>query len=188
MALWGILLGVAAVVFLLILVFWAIAARNRFVRYENAIDNAWAQIDVQLQRRADLIPNLLETVKGYMKHERATLEAVTNARAALMQASGPPAKMAAEGLLEKALGRLFAVAEAYPDLKANTNFLQLQDELAHTENKVAFSRQHYNDAVLRYNNAIEVFPANLIASAGNRKEKEMLEIPAEARALPKVSF
>ena len=180
----GIIVGILAV----ILVFWFISLYNKFVRYENAIDNSWAQIDVQLQRRGELIPNLLETVKGYMKHERETLDSVTQARAALMQAGNPNQKMAAEGVLEKALGRLFAVAEAYPDLKANTNFLQLQDELTHTENKIAFSRQNYNDSVLRFNNAIEVFPNSIIAGMTNRKEKPMLEAPEAARAVPKVQF
>jgi LemA protein len=185
----GMIVLIIVAIIAVILVFWGIAKRNGFVRAENRIDNAWAQIDVQLQRRADLIPNLIETVKGYMKHERGTLEAVTNARVSLMKATTPQGKMAAEGMLEQALGKLFAVAEAYPDLKANTNFLQLQDELTHTENKVSFARQHYNDAVLAYNNAIEVFPASVIAGmTGHGKAKPMLEIPAEARVLPKVSF
>ncbi len=179
-----VLVGVAVV----ILVFWVIGLYNKFVRLENRIDNAWAQIDVQLQRRGELIPNLMETVKGYMKHERETLESVTNARAALMKATDPASKMAAEGILEQALGRLFAVAEAYPDLKANTNFLQLQDELTHTENKIAFTRQHYNDSVLAYNNAVEQFPANLVAKATGRQEKAMLEVPEETKAVPKVQF
>ncbi len=185
----GLIMGIIAVVVFLIIIFWAIAARNRFVTLENRIDNAWAQIDVQLQRRGELIPNLIETVKGYMKHERETLQAVTDARTQLMGATSPQGKMAAEGLLEQALGKLFAVAEAYPDLKANTNFLQLQDELTHTENKIAFSRQHYNDSVLAYNNAIEVFPANVIAGmTGHSQEKPMLEVPEATKAVPKVSF
>src|SRR5688500_16131353 len=171
-----------------ILVLWVIAKYNAFIRAENRIDNAWAQIDVQLQRRGELIPNLLETVKGYMKHEREVLENVTKARAGLMAAQNPAAKMAAEGMLEKALGRLFAVAEAYPDLKANTNFLNLQDELTHTENKIAFSRQAYHDSVLTYTNATETFPRSVIASMTNRKEKPMLAVPEAARAVPKVAF
>ncbi len=176
-------------VVLVLIVIWAIALYNGFVRAENRIDNAWAQIDVQLQRRGELIPNLVETVKGYVKHERETLDSVTQARAALMKAGSPQQKMAAEGMLEQALGKLFAVAEAYPDLKANTNFIQLQDELTHTENKVAFSRQAYNDAVLAFNNAIEVFPASIIANmTGKGQEREMLEVPVESKAVPKVSF
>ncbi len=183
---WLLVIGIVVAV---ILVIWVISLYNKFVRAENRIDNAWAQIDVQLQRRGELIPNLIETVKGYAKHERETLDSVTQARAALLSAKGPQQAMAAEGMLEKALGKLFAVAEAYPDLKANTNFQQLQEELAHTENKVAFARQHYNDAVLAFNNAIEVFPANLIANmVGKGQEKEMLEAPTETKAVPKVSF
>lgn len=184
-SIWITVLSILAVALLLL---WVVSLYNRFVRLENRIDNAWAQIDVQLQRRGELIPNLMETVKGYMKHERETLDSVTQARAALMSAQNPAGKMAAEGLLEQALGKLFAVAEAYPDLKANTNFLQLQDELAHTENKIAFSRQHYNDSVLAYNNAVETFPARIIANMTNRTEKPMLEAPEAARAVPKVQF
>ncbi len=184
----GTILGIIALIILVIAVFWFIGVYNKMVRAENRIDNAWAQIDVQLQRRGELIPNLMETVKGYMKHERETLESVTNARASLMKAATPGAKMAAEGMLEQALGKLFAVAEAYPDLKANTNFLQLQDELTHTENKIAYSRQHYNDSVLAFNNLIEVFPNSIIAGMTNRKEKEMLAVPEATKAVPKVSF
>ena len=170
----------------LLLVLWVFSAVNRFIRYENAIDNAWAQIDVQLQRRGELIPNLIETVKGYAKHEKAAIDSVTQARAAMMGATSREGKMKAEGVLEQALGRLFAVAEAYPDLKANQNFLSLQDELSHTENKVAFARQAYNDSVLRYNNAIETFPGRFVA--GSRTEKPMLAVPEATKALPKVQF
>ncbi len=185
MILLWVLIGLAV-----ILVIWFIALYNKFVRLENQIDNSWAQIEVQLQRRGELIPNLINTVKGYAAHERETLDSVTQARAALLKAgSNPAAAMAAEGMLEQALGKLFAVAEAYPDLKANQNFLQLQDELAHTENKISFARQHYNDSVLSFNNAIEVFPANIIANmTGKGEEKEMLEAPEAARAVPEVSF
>ena len=183
---WYIYVGIGVVALLII---WFIALYNRFVRYENTIDNAWAQIDVQLQRRGELIPNLVSTVKGYASHEKETLNAVTQARASLMKATSPAGKMAAEGMLEQALGKLFAVAEAYPDLKANTNFLQLQDELSHTENKIGFARQHYNDAVLAFNNSIEVFPASIVASmTGKATEKEMLAVPVESRVLPKVEF
>jgi LemA protein len=170
MAPWTTILLIAVVA---ILVLWIFATINRFIRYENAIDNAWAQIDVQLQRRGELIPNLIETVKGY-------------ARAAMVGATTREGKMKAEGMLEQALGRLFAIAEAYPDLKANTNFLQLQDELSHTENKIAFARQAYNDSVLRYNNSIETFPGRFVA--GSRKEKPMLAVPEATKALPKVQF
>src|SRR5687767_6345382 len=183
MALWlWVLLGIAA----LLLVIYVFSLINRFVRYENAIDNAWAQIDVQLQRRGELIPNLIETVKGYAKHEKAAIDSVTQARAAMMGATTREGKMQAEGILEQALGKLFAIAEAYPDLKANTNFLSLQDELSHTENKIAFARQAYNDSVLRYNNAIETYPAKWFA--GGRTEKPMLSAPEAVRAVPKVQF
>src|SRR5688500_13043587 len=171
-----------------ILVLWVIAKYNAFIRAENRIDNAWAQIDVQLQRRGELIPNLLETVKGYMKHEREVLENVTKARAGLMAAQNPAAKMAAEGMLEKALGRLFAVAEAYPDLKKNTNLLNLYYEITHTDHKIACSHQPYNDSVLTYSNAIGTCPGSVIASMANRKEKPMLADPEAARAVPKVVF
>jgi len=171
-----------------IVAFYFIGARNKIVRLENRIDNAWAQIDVQLKRRADLIPNLVNTVKGYASHEKEVLENVTKARASLMSAKTPQDSMAAEGFLEQALGKLFAVAEAYPDLKANQNFLQLQDELTHTENKVGFARQHYNDAVLSFNNTVEQFPSNMVANAMGKKERAMLEVAPVDRAVPDVSF
>lgn len=173
-------------VLLVILVIYTFVLINRFVRYANAIDNAWAQIDVQLQRRGELIPNLMETVKGYAKHERELFEKVTQARSQMMGATTPQGKMAASGILDQALGRLFAVAEAYPDLKANTNFLQMQDELSHTENKISFSRQHYNDSVLRYNNAIQTYPAKWFA--GGRTTRQMLAVPEHTKAVPKVAF
>ena len=177
---------VGGVVVLLLL--WVVYAYNRVIRYENAIDNAWGQIDVQLKRRADLIPNLVNTVKGYAAHEKTVLENVTAARSALMNAQTPTAANEADNMLTQALGKLFAVAEAYPDLKANTNFLQLQDELTHTENKVGFSRQHYNDSVLRFNNTVEQFPGNLVAKAMGKKERAMLEIPPADREVPRVAF
>jgi LemA protein len=182
------LLGLAGVLLLVILVAMGIAYYNRFVRYSNQIENAWAQIDVQLKRRTDLIPNLLETVKGYAKHEREVLENVTKARAALMTAGSPQEKIDADNMLTGALKSLFAVSENYPDLKANQNFLQLQDELTHTENKVAFSRQFFNDSVLRYNNTIESFPGNVFAGIFSRQRKAMLDIPEAERAVPKVAF
>ncbi len=180
---WLIIAGIAL---LIILVLYFFAAVNRFTRYGNAIDNAWAQIDVQLQRRGELIPNLMETVKGYAKHERELFENVSKARAGMMSAQGPAAKMAASGVLDQVLGRLFAVAEAYPELKANTNFLQLQDELSHTENNISFSRQNYNDSVLRYNNAIQTYPGKWFA--GGRTARQMLAVPEASKAVPKVAF
>ena len=161
---------------------------NKIIRLENRIDNAWGQIDVQLRRRADLIPNLMETVKGYMKHEREVLENVTKARSALMTAKTPRENMDADTMLTGALKTLFAVAESYPDLKANQNFLNLQDELTHTEDKISYARQHYNDSVLYFNNTIETFPGAIFARFMNKTEKEMLTIPEEAREVPKVSF
>jgi len=179
-------LGVIAV-----LVIALIAVYNGLVRLRNEVKNAWAQIDVQLKRRYDLIPNLVETVKGYMKHERETLEAVTNARtiAQKMVDAGAQARGKAEGELTSALMRLLAVAEAYPDLKANQNFLALQEELTSTENKISFSRQFYNDSVLRYNNQTQVFPSNVIAGMFGFKSGEFFEVTtATEREAPKVSF
>ena len=150
---WIILLIVVALIVVAL-----IALYNRLVRYRNRVDNAWAQIEVQLKRRWDLIPNLIETVRGYAQHERGTFEAVTEARAAAQTAQGPAATAAAEGILGQALGRLFAVAEAYPELQADENFRQLQTELSETENRIAVSRQVYNDTVLTYNNSIQTFP------------------------------
>ena len=161
---------------------------NRFVRLRNRVDNAWAQIEVQLKRRWDLIPNLVETVKGYAEHERGTFEAVTQARAAAQNAKSPGETAAAEGILGQALGRLFAVAEAYPELQADENFRQLQSELAETENRIAVSRQVYNDTVLTYNNAIQVFPGVLVAGMFNFLKREFFETDEAQRAVPQVDF
>jgi LemA protein len=182
-------IGIIIVVLILViflLVFWGYY--NRIIRLENRIDNSWAQIDVQLRRRAELIPNLMETVKGYMKHEKEVLENVTKARSAIMKAKTPQENIEADNMLTGALKSLFAVAENYPDLKANQNFLNLQDELTHTEDKIAYSRQHYNDSVLSFNNTIETFPGLIFARRMGKKEREMLQIPEAARELPKVKF
>jgi len=155
------------------------------------VKNAWAQIDVQLKRRYDLIPNLIETVRGYMKHERETLESVTKARNLAQQLSGGSvgARSKAETELSSALARLLVVVEAYPDLKANQNFLALQEELTSTENKISFSRQFYNDSVLRLNNQTQMFPSNIVASMTSFKAEEFFEVTvAEEREAPKVSF
>src|SRR6187549_1705786 len=157
MLLW-ILLAIVVLLVVVLVLFY-----NRLVRLRNRVENAWAQVDVQLKRRYDLIPNLVETVKGYAAHERGTFEAVTNARTRAQAAQGPAEQGAAEGILSQALGRLFAVAEAYPELQADENFRQLQDELANTENRIAVSRQVYNDTVLTYNNAIQTVPGVLLA-------------------------
>jgi LemA protein len=174
-----------------ILLIFFIATYNGLIRLRNQVRNAWAQIDVQLKRRYDLIPNLIETVKGYMKYERATLEAVTKARnLAQSLASGDVgARSKAEGELSSALARLLAVAERYPDLKANQNFLALQEELTSTENKISFSRQYYNDSVLNLNNKAQMFPSNIVASMTGFKLGEFFEVTvAEEREAPKVSF
>ncbi len=179
-----------AVIIIVVIIFliWFFSFYNKIIRNENRIDESWAQIDVQLKRRADLIPNLLESVKGYMKHEKEVLESVTKARTSLLNAGTPQESIDSDNMLTGALKTLFAVSENYPDLKANTNFLNLQDELAHTENKVAYARQHYNESVLNFNNTVETFPGVIFAKMMNKSEHPMLEIPAEDRELPKVSF
>jgi LemA protein len=184
---WYIIVGVIVILIIVVL----IATYNKLVRLRNQVKNAWAQIDVQLKRRHDLIPNLIETVKGYMKHERETLEAITKARNLAQQAasSGPGVRSKAETELSSALGRLLAVVENYPDLKANQNFLALQEELTSTENKISFSRQYYNDSVLSYNNRTQMFPSNIVASMTGFKASEFFEVSvAEEREAPKVSF
>jgi len=194
-----IVLGVLLLI-VVVLVLWGVGIYNSLVTLRNRFKNAFAQIDVQLKRRYDLIPNLVETAKGYMKHERETLEAVIKARnsavSAVQAAAANPGDASAmrglagaEGQLTASLGRLFAVAEAYPDLKANQNMMQLSEELTSTENKVAFARQAYNDSVMSYNNQREMFPGSLIAGMFNFTPAQLLELdePA-ARQAPKVSF
>ena len=161
---------------------------NNMVTKRNRIDNAWQNIDTQLQRRNDLIPNLVETVKGYAKHESSTLEAVTAARSAVSSARTPEEKMQASNVLTDALTHLFAVSEAYPDLKANANFQQLQSELTDTENKISYARMSYNDCVLEYNNAIETFPGNIVAGGKFRQRQGFEVATASAREAPKVQF
>ncbi len=174
-----------------ILLIMMVSMFNGLVRLRNQVKNAWAQIDVQLKRRYDLIPNLMETVKGYMKHERETLEAVTKARNVAQQVSsqGAGERSKAETELSSALARLLVVVERYPDLKANQNFLALQEELTSTENKISFSRQYYNDSVLKYNNKTQMFPSNIMANTMGFKPGEFFEVTVtEERAAPKVSF
>ena len=182
MAIW-IILGVVVVIGLYVVITY-----NGLVSLRNRIENAWAQIDVQLKRRYDLIPNLVETVKGYAAHERETLDAVVTARTAAMAASGPHDQAEAENMISGALKSLFALSEAYPDLKANTNFLNLQEELTGTEGRIAYARQFYNDAVLRYNTKIESFPANLLAPRFSFVEREYFEVEDQARGNVAVDF
>ena len=173
---------------LVLLIGMFIVLYNGLVGQRMGVKNAWAQIDVQLKRRYDLIPNLVETVKGYAKHEQTTLEKVMQARNACVSAVGPKAVGEAEGMLTGALKSLFAVVEAYPDLKANANFMALMEELTSTENKIAFSRQFYNDSVARYNTAIQSIPSNLVASLGGFQPAELLTIPEGEKQNVKVQF
>jgi len=175
---------------LVVLALIVVGMFNALVRLRNQVKNAWAQIDVQLKRRYDLIPNLVETAKGYMTHERETLEAVIKARQQAIDLSGGIADQAkAENMLSQTLRSLFAVSENYPNLKANENFLALQEELTSTENKIGFSRQFYNDQVLSLNNKTEMFPSNIIAGMFNFKQAEFFELEeAEEREAPKVQF
>jgi LemA protein len=182
----GVIVGIVV-----ILAIAFVAVYNGLVRLRNQMKNAWAQIDVQLKRRHDLIPNLVETVKGYMKHERETLEAVTKARNIAQQAASasPGERAKVEGDLSSALSRLLAVVEKYPDLKAIQSFLALQEEVTSTENKISFSRQFYNDSVLTYNNQIQMFPSNVVAGMTGFKAGEFFEVKETAeREAPKISF
>jgi len=165
-----------------------IAYFNKFVILGNRIDNSLAQIDVQLKKRADLVPNLIEIVKGYVKHESAMIDKVTEARKALLSAKDITSKVKAGDKLQGALKSIFALAENYPNLKANENFLQLQQELSAIEDKVAYSRQFYNDSILDYNNSIQVFPGNIFAGIFNRTKKEFLQIKSSERAAPQIKF
>jgi LemA protein len=180
--------GGALLLLAIVVVGAVIAIYNRLVTLRNRVENAWAQIDVQLRRRYDLIPNLVETVKGYAGHESSVFEKVTEARSAAINAQGVVEQGQAENMLSGALKSLFAVAEAYPDLKANQNFLQLQDELTNTESKIAYARQFYNDSVMSLNTAIQSFPSNLIAGTFGFAQRDYFEIEAAAAEPPKVSF
>lgn len=185
-----VLLAIFGFIVLVILTF--IGLYNSLQRKKLNAENAWSDIDVQLKRRHDLIPNLVNTVQGYAAHEKSTLEEVTKARSAAVDAQGIPSQMGAENMLTQALGKLFAVAEAYPDLKANTNFLQLQEELTTTENKISFSRQHYNQTVKKFNEATKVFPSNIVASMFHFSTMDFFELDeaeaAAVREVPKVQF
>ena len=174
---------------IVLLALWAIGIYNSLVRLKKRCDNGWAQIDVQLKRRHDLIPNLVETAKGYLKHEREVLENVTKARQQAIDASGVKDQAQAENFLSRTLRSLFAVVENYPDLKANQNMLAVQEELVSTENRISFARQHYNDTVMAYNTRTEVFPSSVIAGMFNFEQREFFELEDEAqREAPKVDF
>jgi LemA protein len=173
---------------IVIFILWLIGMYNGLVRFRNQIDNAWSQIDVQLKRRFDLIPNLVETVKGYAKHEREVFENVTKARNMLGSAQTLADKAKADNMISSTLKSLFAVAEAYPQLKANENFMQLQEELSGTESKIAYARQFYNDSVLSFNNKIQMFPSNIIAGMFNFVKREFFKTEGAEREAVKVKF
>lgn len=180
--------GVIIGLIVLVIVVWVIAAYNNLVRNKNIVKNAWSQIDVQLKRRYDLIPNLVEVVKDYMSYEQETLENVTKARNMAMNASGMAEQAKAENMLTGALKSLFAVVENYPELKANENVMKLQEELTSTENRISYARQFYNDTVMRFNTMIEMFPTNIIAGMFNFKQFEFFEAPEEERKNVKVDL
>lgn len=181
-------MGWIPILLVVLIVGYVIVTFNALVRLKNVVANAWKQIDVQLQRRHDLIPNLVEAVRGFMQYEQETLERVIQARSKAVSAAGVPAKAQAEGELTMALGRLFALAENYPQLKANENVLKLQEELSTTENQIAFARQFYNDMVMRFNTKQEVFPTNLFARLLGFEPRDYFEAPVQAREVPKVDL
>ena len=175
-------------VIIIVLALFLVVLYNGLVQKKNRVDNSWSQIDVQLKRRADLIPNLIETVKGYAGHEKTVFENVTKARSAMMSAGSVKEKAEASNMLTGALKSLFAVAENYPQLRASENFMQLQEELSGTESKIAATRQFYNDSVLELNNAVQTFPSNVIAGTFGFVKKEYFEVEEAAKTVPKVSF
>jgi LemA protein len=181
----GLIIGIVIAVIVIGVI---VGIYNGLVRTRNQVKNAWQQIDVQLKRRNDLIPNLVNTVKGYMKHEKTLLENITKARSALMKSEGVEDQAKASGELTGMLKSLFAVSENYPDLKANENFIQLQEEITGTENKIAYSRQHYNDMVMHFNNKIEVFPNNVFAGMFNFEQAKGFEATEEEKKNVEVSF
>jgi LemA protein len=183
-----VIVAIILIVVLVLVALYAVVSYNGLVSMRNRIENAWAQIDVQLKRRYDLIPNLVETVKGYAAHERETLDAVIQARNAGMNAEGPHDQAQAENMLTGALKSLFALSEAYPDLKANQNFAQLQEELTGTEGRIAYARQFYNDTVYRYNTKVQSFPSNVLANMFRFSEREYFQADDESRGPTQVSF
>jgi LemA protein len=182
------MITIVVIALVVLVLLYVIVTYNGLVRLRNRIQNAWAQIDVQLRRRYDLIPNLVETVKGYAAHEKGTFEAVTKARANAISAQGPADQARAENMITGALKSLFAVSEAYPDLKANQNFLSLQEELSGTEGRISYARQYYNDAVLRMNTKIQSFPSNILAGMFGFKEHEYFEADDTSRGPVSVQF
>jgi LemA protein len=181
----GLIIAIVVVVLLLVAI---VAVYNRLVRLRNRVDNSWSQVDVQLRRRYDLIPNLVEAVKGYASHERDTFEAVTTARTTAQAATTVEQQGEAEGILGGALRRLFALAEQYPQLRASENFQSLQSQLGETENRIAVSRQIYNDTVLSYNNAVQTIPTNLVAATTGFRPRAFFEVEDDARSVPRVEF
>ncbi len=179
---------IVILVIVILLILWVVATYNKLVTFRNRVKDAWSQIDVQLKRRFDLIPNLVETVKGYTKHESETLENVIKARNTYMSATLPEDQMKADGELTKAISKLFALTESYPDLKANSNFTDLQKELNETENKIAMSRQFYNDIVMQYNNKVEMVPSNIIANMFHFKKETFFEAQTAERENVQVKF
>jgi LemA protein len=184
----NLIITIVVIVLIVFILITFVHLYNNLVSLRNRVKNSYSQIDVQLKRRNDLIPNLVETVKGYAAHEKGVLEEVTKARAGVMNANGVEETSAADNQLTGALKSLFAVAENYPDLKANDNFQQLQSELSETEDKISYARQFYNDVVLKYNNACQKFPSNIFASLFHFEEAEFFEAPASEREVPEVKF
>lgn len=179
---------IVVIVIVVLLVLWVMGTYNGLISLRNRVKDAWSQIDVQLKRRFDLIPNLVETVKGYTKHESETLENVIKARNSYLSATLPEDQMKADGELTKAVSKLFALSESYPELKANTNFTDLQEQLKETENKIAMSRQFYNDIVMQYNNKVEMVPSNIVASIFKFKKETFFEAQGEERENVQVKF
>ena len=184
----GLIVLIVIIAIVLILALFVISTYNALVQLRNRVKDQWAQIDVQIKRRADLIPNLVETVKGYASHEKDTLDAVVSARSKMVNAMSPEAEMEADGELTKALSKLMMVVEAYPDLKANQNFLDLQENLKSLEEKISFARQFYNDTVLSYNNKLEMFPSNIIGNMFGFKGATFFQISEADREVPQVKF
>ena len=184
----GIVIGVLILLLVVILISWFIKTFNKLVKSRNKVRNSFSQIDVQLKRRADLIPNLVETVKGYAKHEEGTLTAVIEARNKAVSANGVNNKIDAENELTGALSRLFALTESYPDLKANTNFMSLQNDLTDTEDKITYARQFYNDTAMNFNNLVEMFPSNIVAKMFGFKKYTFFAATEKEKEVPKVKF